>query len=139
MQYFGMKVVQYNEYFVRTVVTEGLVLQHQRIGSHSVEYRKISNIRCTKSQNLNDLFLPLSLSNPLKSGVKSRMKMLLEQRRQAMLQLHLSDQQFYCLPRCSLYYRFDGMHTCISSCLLGHNLNLVVELILLMLILIYVL
>ena len=40
-------------------------------------YRKISNIRCTKSQNLNDshLVLQLSLPCPLKSGVKSRMKM----------------------------------------------------------------
>ena len=49
-------------------------------------YRQSSSIRRTKSQNLK-----LSLSNPLKPGVKSRMKMLLEQRRQAMLQLHLSD------------------------------------------------
>ena len=28
--------------------------------------------------------------------------------RQAMLQLHLSDQQFYCLLRCNLYQRFDS-------------------------------
>ena len=58
-------------------------------------YRQVSNIRCTKSQNLNvsRLVVQLSLSNPLKPGVKSRMKMSLEQRRQAMLQLHLSDQQ----------------------------------------------
>ena len=40
-------------------------------------YRKISNIRHTKSQNLNDFrfILQLSLSNLLKLGVKSRMKM----------------------------------------------------------------
>ena len=40
-------------------------------------YRKISNIRRTKSQNLNDsrLVLQLSVPNPLKPGVKSRMKM----------------------------------------------------------------
>ena len=40
-------------------------------------YRKISNIRRTKSQNLNDshLVLQLSLPNPIKPGVKSRMKM----------------------------------------------------------------
>ena len=40
-------------------------------------YRKVSNIRCTKSQNLNDsrLVLQLALPNPLKPGVKSRMKM----------------------------------------------------------------
>ena len=33
--------------------------------------------------------------------------MLLEQRRQAMLQLHLSDQHFHCITRFFLYYRFD--------------------------------
>ena len=39
--------------------------------------RKISNIRCTKSPNLNvsRLVLQLSLHNPMKPGVKSRMKM----------------------------------------------------------------
>ena len=52
-------------------------------------YRKISNIRRTKSQNLIDSHLALhsSLPNPLKPGVESRMKM------SALLQLHLSDQQ----------------------------------------------
>ena len=52
------------------------------------EYCKTSNIRHTKSLNLNVccLALQLFLLNPLKSGVKSRMKMQLEQ-----LQLHLSD------------------------------------------------
>ena len=41
------------------------------------KYRKISNMRCTKSQNLNDscLILQLFLPNPFKPGVKSRMKM----------------------------------------------------------------
>ena len=59
-------------------------------------YRKIANIRRTKIQNVNDyrLVLQLSLPNPLNPGLKSRMKMQLEQRRQAMLQLHLSHQQF---------------------------------------------
>ena len=40
-------------------------------------YRKISNISRTKSQNLNvsRLVLQLSLPNPMKPGVKSRMKM----------------------------------------------------------------
>ena len=40
-------------------------------------YRKISNIRRAKSQNLNDsrLVLPLSLPNLLKPVVKSGMKM----------------------------------------------------------------
>ena len=39
-------------------------------------YRKVSNIRRTKSQNLNAsrLILQLSLPNPLKPGVKLRMK-----------------------------------------------------------------
>ena len=42
-----------------------------------VIYRKISNISRTKYQNLNDshLVLKSSLLNPLKPGVKSRMKM----------------------------------------------------------------
>ena len=46
--------------------------------------RKVSNIRRTKSRNFNDsrLVLQLSLSNLLEPGVKSRMKMYLEQRRQ---------------------------------------------------------
>ena len=38
--------------------------------------------------------------------VKSRVKKQLEQR-QALLQLHVSDQFFYCLLRCGLYYTFD--------------------------------
>ena len=50
----------------------------------------------------------LSLLNPLKPDGKSRMKMKLEQRRQAMLQLHLGDRQIYCLLRCTLYQRFYG-------------------------------
>ena len=68
-------------------------------------YRKTSSISRTKSQNLNVscILLQLSLLNPLKPGVKLRMKMYLEQRRQAMLQLHLSYQQFYRLLRCDLY------------------------------------
>ena len=68
-------------------------------------YHKVSNIRRTKCQNLNDscLVLQLSVPNPLKPSVKSIMKMLLEQRRQAMLQLHLSYRQLYCQLRCVLY------------------------------------
>ena len=54
----------------------------------------------TKSQNLyvSNLVLQLSLLNPLKPGVKSRMKMYLEQRRQAILQLHQSYRQSISLP-----------------------------------------
>ena len=50
----------------------------------------------TKSQHLNvsPFYLQLSLPNPLKPGVKWRMKMQLEQRQQVMLQLHLSDNNF---------------------------------------------
>ena len=68
-------------------------------------YCQVSSIRRTKSQHLKDprTVLWLSLSNPLKPDVKSRMKMLLEQRRQVMLQLHLSDRQCYCLIGCHLY------------------------------------
>ena len=57
------------------------------------KYRKTSSISRTKFQNLNGLrlVLQLSLLNALQPGVKSRMKVWLEQRRQAMLQLHLID------------------------------------------------
>ena len=59
----------------------------------------------TKSQNLNvsRLGLQLSLCNMLKPSVKWRMKMQLEQRRQAMLQLHPTDHQFYGLLKCVLH------------------------------------
>ena len=67
-------------------------------------YRKPHNIWRTKSQNMNvaRLVLRLSLCNLLKPGVKLRMKMQLEQRQQAMLQLHLSVKQFNGLLRCDL-------------------------------------
>ena len=59
----------------------------------------------TKSQNLNvsRLGLQLSLCNMLKPSVKWRMKMQLEQRRQAMLQLHPTDHQFNGLLKCVLH------------------------------------
>ena len=47
--------------------------------------------------NDSHLVLQLSLTSPLKPVIKSRLKMYVGQRRKAMLQLHLSDQQFYCL------------------------------------------
>ena len=56
---------------------------HQRkVNMRYDEYHQTSNIRCTKSQNLNvsHLILQLSLPHLLKPGVKSRMKMWLEQR-----------------------------------------------------------
>ena len=59
-------------------------------------YRKTSSINRTKSQTLNVSCILLQLSSrfPLKPDVKLRIKIQLEQRRQAMLQLHLSYQQF---------------------------------------------
>ena len=44
---------------------------------HNVYYRKTSSISWTKSQNLNVSCIPLQLPllNPLKPGVKLRMKM----------------------------------------------------------------
>ena len=47
-----------------------------------------------KNLNVSRLVLELTLHSQLKPGVKSRMKIYLEQRRQAMLQLHLNDPQF---------------------------------------------
>ena len=41
MQYLCMKLAWYNEYSIRTVDTDGLVLQHQGISSHSAEYALI--------------------------------------------------------------------------------------------------
>ena len=38
MQYFYMKRVQYNECLVSIVDTDGLVLWHQGISSHSADY-----------------------------------------------------------------------------------------------------
>ena len=78
---------------------------------HKRWYCQTSNIKHTKSQNLNvsHLILQLSFSNLLQPGVKSRMKMWSEQRQQAMLQLHLSGQQFYCLLRRALYSRFGNI------------------------------
>ena len=61
-----------------------------------------------KNLDVSHLGLQLFLCNILKPGVKSRMKVQLEQRRQVMLQLHLSDQQINCLLKCVLYYRLDG-------------------------------
>ena len=72
--------------------------QYQSTNKHNkkCEYRETYNISHTISQNLNDsrLGLQLSLYNPLRPGVMSRM---------AMLQLHLSDQQFYFQLRWGLY------------------------------------
>ena len=77
----------------------------QGLSELTTKYCQVSNISHTKSQHLQDYrtVLWLSLPNPLKPDVKSRMKMYLEQRRQAMFQLHLTHWQFYCLLRCNLF------------------------------------
>ena len=64
-----------------------------------LQYRKISNISGTRPQilNVHSLGMQLSSCNLLKPSVKWRMKIWLEQRRDAMLQLYLSDQQFNCV------------------------------------------
>ena len=86
-----------------------LCIDWKYIRTKIMVYRQTSNISRTKSQNLNfsRLDLQSSLSNPLEPCFKSIMKMQLEQRRQGILQLHLSDQEFHCLLRCALYQRFD--------------------------------
>ena len=52
-------------------------LGHNELTRNVYDYRKISNIRHTKSPNLNvsRLVLQLSWPNPMKPGVTSRMKM----------------------------------------------------------------
>ena len=56
------------------------------------KYRQTCSIGHTNSQlNISPLVMKLSLSNTLKPGVKARLKMYLQQRWQAMLQLHLSE------------------------------------------------
>ena len=87
------------------------ILQHVEHRDQMSSYRKTSSISRTKSRTLNVscILLQLSSLSQLKPSVKLRMKMLLERRRQAMLQLYLSHQQFYCLLRCDLYYMFYGI------------------------------
>ena len=67
-----------------------------------------SNLWYDTHKNKNKIFLVsfcivFAQSIEGKPDVQSRMKMQLEQHRQAMLQLNLSDQQFYSLRRCVLY------------------------------------
>ena len=104
----GWAMVKYTDIRERNI---GKPVSSQHIGTTSInyafedKYRKNYNIRLPKSQNLNEYRLVLSLAvlNPLKTGLKERMKMKMEQHRQAMLQLHLGDQQFNLLLRCGLY------------------------------------
>ena len=68
-----------------------------RIGLHQTSN---TGIRHNKSQNLNvsRLVLQLSLPNPLKPGVKSRMKMQLEQRSVAVLVVIILSVAFLVVP-----------------------------------------
>ena len=62
--------VQYNP------AVQNIISMHLR-EEYLLDYRKISNISRTKSPNLNvsRLVVQLSLPNPMKPGVMSRMKM----------------------------------------------------------------
>ena len=66
---------------------------------------------CPMISILLNLVLHLYLSNPLKPGVEWRMKMKLEQHREAMLQPHLSDLTIVSLQRCTLFQRSDSAIT----------------------------
>ena len=114
MNYISMGLLDYQSALVQTMVwcwIDDKLLPEPIMTGINDEYRQFSNIRCTQSQNINvsRLVLQLSLPNQLKPSVKLRVKMKLEQRRQVMLQLHLSDQRFYCLLWCILYYRLYGI------------------------------
>ena len=61
-------------------------------------------IRPKSQNNVSHLVLQLSLLNPLKLGVKSKMEIQLGLEQ---LQLHLSEHQLCCLLRCDIYYTFD--------------------------------
>ena len=95
-------------YYVQLLLQwHGHPFQQKRFvtGIPSHIYHRISNIRRTEFEKLSvpRFVMQLYLPNSLILCAGSRVKMLLEQRRQAMLQLHLSDQEFYCLYRCVLY------------------------------------
>ena len=103
-----LKVRRYVAFHVKWSLSSWCGIELQ-MTPREVSYRQLSNIRRIKSQNINvsGLVLQLPLPNPFKPGVESRMKMKLEQRRQVMLQLHLSKKQIYCLLRCAFNKRFD--------------------------------
>ena len=84
------------------IITNYVVWSHCNIINfqNTITYHKISNMRCTESQNLNvsRLVLQLSLHNLLKPGVKSRMKMQLEQRRHIYIYSVITDSSNGLLP-----------------------------------------
>ena len=69
---WSFKKVQHADFIIEVVTVSNLWLH-----SEMDMYRQVSNIRRTKSQHLKDshTVLRLSLPNPLKPDVKSRMKM----------------------------------------------------------------
>ena len=71
---FWPQLLLFQSFHNRTLCANSPVFQ---IFEGQFTYRKVSNIRRTKSPILNDsrLVLQLSLPNPLKLGIKSRMKM----------------------------------------------------------------
>ena len=90
---------------VQLMAPNGIV--HPRL-PESLSYLP-TNPHQIQNLNVSRLVLQVSWPNPLKPGVNSRIKMLLGQRWQAMLQLHLSDQQVHFLRRCDLFQSIDGM------------------------------
>ena len=72
---FENKII--SDFIITTITADDLAPLALVPGHQQAQYRKISNIRCTQSQNLNDscLIMQLPLPNPFKPGVKSRMNM----------------------------------------------------------------
>ena len=89
-----------NLYKVRIMIWSALIPNFALLTSG------FANIRPIKSQYLKCLSYRLTIifAQWLKWGVQSRMNMLFEYRRQAMLQPQLSDQQLCCVLTCDLYW-----------------------------------
>ena len=70
-------ISDYNQLVVCSAMMLGFMLSMWVLMALNKTYRQVSNIRCTKFQHLKDsrTVLRLSLSNPLKPDVKSKMKM----------------------------------------------------------------
>ena len=66
----------------------------------------------SQNSNVSGLVMQFSLSNPLKPGARWGMQIKWKQRLQAILQLHLSNQPFYCLLTCNL----------LGGLMVGHDL-----------------
>ena len=73
-----MRYLMYVKMCLFDVILARVVFSGARCYRHGfIDYHKVSNIRRIKSPNLNvsRLVVQLSLPNPMKPGVKSRMKM----------------------------------------------------------------